>query len=322
MSVSSSKRLESRPLRFWVENFGSRLALPLALILLIGLTAIISPGFLSPRNLQNILLQAAPLGIVVIGQCLVILVRGLDLSVASVTATAAVIATCFGPTNASAPAVVLSALGMAAAVGLINGLIVTKRGVSPFLVTLASMIVLQGIRFAVTKGVPSGNVPPVFRTVGTGLFLGIPINLIILICLGIVFVILTIRVPLGRQIYIVGNNPKAAKLVGINVDNVTIFCYVMSSLLAGVGGLVLVGYVGVVDNFVGRGYELDSIVAAVMGGVALTGGRGSVVGALTGTIVLVILSNLVLQLGLPVQFQMVLKGVVVILATALYSRRV
>ena len=322
MSISASKRLASRSPGFWITHWGRRLALPLALVLLIALTAIISPSFFSPRNLQDIMLQAAPLGMVVIGQCLVILVRGLDLSVASVTATAAVIATCFGPTNAAIPAIILSALGMAAAVGLVNGLIITKRGVSPFLVTLASMIVLQGIRSAGTKGAPSGNVPPVFRIVGTGMFLGIPINLIILVCLAVVFVVLTTRVPLGRQIYIVGNNPGAAKLVGINVDGVTITCYVLSSLLAGVGGLALVGYVGVVDNFVGRGYELDSIVAAVMGGVALSGGRGSVVGALAGTVVLVILANLVLQLGLPVQFQMILKGAVVIVATALYSRRV
>jgi ribose/xylose/arabinose/galactoside ABC-type transport system permease subunit len=182
------------------------------------------------------------------------------------------------------------------------------------------MIVLQGFRFAITNGAPSGNVPPAFKVIATELFLGVPINLIILLVLAAFFVTLAMRMPIGRRIYIVGNNPVAARLAGIGVDRTQIFCYIVSALLASIGGLVLVGYVDVVDNFVGRGYELDSIVAAVMGGVALSGGKGNVVGGLTGTLILVVLANLVLQIGLPIQFQMILKGSVVIMATGFYSR--
>lgn len=321
MNAFISVRRRSRLARLLSVRWSRRLILPLVFCLVLISFAFISPGFLSLRNVQNMLLQAAPLGIVVIGQCLVILVRGLDLSVASVMATAAVIATSFGPTNGSAPVIVLAALAMSAGVGLVNGLIVTKRGVSPFLATLASMIVLQGIRFAATRGIPSGNQPPIFRIIGTGLWWGIPINFLILGALAAFFYVVTLRLPIGRRVYIVGDNPRSAKLVGINVDEVVILCYVTCSILAGVGGLVLVGYVGEVNNWVGKGYELDSIVAAVIGGVALHGGRGSIFGALAGTFLLVMLSNLILQLGLPFQLQMILKGIVIIAATALYSRR-
>jgi ribose/xylose/arabinose/galactoside ABC-type transport system permease subunit len=302
------------------ESFG-RWLLPGAILALVIVTTIISPSFLAARNLQEMLLKAAPLGIVVIGQCLVILVRGLDLSVASVMATSAVMATLFGTTDSSTFTVVAAAVGMGVVVGLINGVLVTKRSVSPFLATLATMSVLQGIRFTITQGVPNGNLPPIFRRIGTGFMFGVPINLLLLLLLAAVFIFLTDRLPLGRKIYIVGNNPRAARLVGIGVDNVTIFCYVMCSILAALGGLTLVGYVGVVDNWVGKGYELDSIVAAVLGGVALQGGRGTILGGLGGAALLVMLANLVLQLGLPIQFQLVFKGAVVIAATALYVRR-
>jgi ribose/xylose/arabinose/galactoside ABC-type transport system permease subunit len=126
------------------------------------------------------------------------------------------------------------------------------------------------------------------------------------------------RTAFGRKIYMVGGNPRAAELVGINVNRVTFGCYVLSSILAALGGLVLVGYVGSVDNWVGRGYELNSIIATVMGGVSLGGGRGTVLGALVGAFVLTEIFNITLLLGFPVQFQWVVKGVVILLAVAVY----
>jgi ribose/xylose/arabinose/galactoside ABC-type transport system permease subunit len=286
--------------------------------LLIGLTAVVSPSFRSASNIQNVLTNAAPLGIVVIGQVLVILVRGFDLSIASVMATAAVIATEFDQTtNWSVLSIVGVTLAMCVCVGLANGFLITKRGMSPFLATLATMIVLQGLRFAWTHGAPSGRVPEALRFLGTGQLFGIPMNLILLALLATGFFVLLSRTAFGRKIYLVGGSPRGAELVGIKVDFVVIACYVLSSILAGIAGIVLVGYVDGVDNWVGRGYELDSIVAAVMGGVALTGGRGSVLGGLLGAMLLTVIFNIVLLLGLPVQFQFVVKGVVIIVAMAM-----
>jgi len=291
-----------------------------ALLLIVG--AISSPAFLSSKNLQNIFTEAAPLGIVVVGQCLVILVRGLDLSVASVMATAAVIATEFNATsNAMIPVSFVACIMASAFVGLVNGLLVTKRKVSPFLATLATMIVLQGIRFVITKGAPSGSLPEGFRFLGTGEVLSIPTGIIALTLLATLVWYVLVRTAFGRSVYLVGTNDRAASLVGMNTDRVVITCYMLSSVFACVGGLFLVGYVGSIDNFVGRGYELLSIVAAVMGGVALTGGRGTVIGGLVGALILVVLFNLVLLNGLPVEVQYIIQGVIIIVASAFYVNR-
>jgi ribose/xylose/arabinose/galactoside ABC-type transport system permease subunit len=288
------------------------------LVLTIG-AALFAPGFRSPNNLQNVLTNAAPLGVVVLGQCLVILVRGFDLSVASVMATAAVIATSFDETtNWSAIPILAASLLMALIVGSVNGYLVTQRKVSPFLATLAMMIVLQGLRFAWTKGAASGRVPEMIRVIGSQAVYGIPINLLLLLMLALIVGVMLQRTTFGRKVYMVGGNPRAAELTGINVGRVTFSCYVLSSVFAALGGLVLVGYVGSVDNWVGRGYELNSIIATVMGGVSLAGGRGTVFGALVGAFVLTEIFNIALLLGFPVQFQWVVKGLVILLAVAVY----
>jgi ribose/xylose/arabinose/galactoside ABC-type transport system permease subunit len=190
------------------------------------------------------------------------------------------------------------------------------------LATLATMIVLQGIRFAWTNGAPSGSVPPIYRAIGAGNYGGLPYNVLVLLVVALVFGVLLHRTVFGRKIFIVGGNPITARLVGINADRVTMICYVISGMLAAIAGLVLSGFVGVVDNWVGRGFELNSIVAAVIGGVALSGGRGSLPGALAGAAILVTVFNAVLLFGLPVQFQIIIQGFVIILATAFYARRV
>ena len=299
----------------------SRYGIHMFLVVLVAASGAISPSFLSGANISNMLMQLAPLGIVVIGQAFVILVLGLDLSVASVMATSAVATTAFSGTDADVPFIILVAILIGIATGLANGLLVTKRKVSPFLATLATMIVLQGIRFFWTQGAPSGNVPPLLRAVGSGTVAGVPFNLVIMIAVALVFGVLLHRAAFGRRVYITGGNPVTARLVGIAADRVTIAAYVISGGLAAIAGLVLSGFVGVVDNFVGRGFELDSIVAAVMGGVALTGGRGGIGGALTGAAILVVISNAVLMLGLPIELQIIIKGVVIILAAAVYVRR-
>jgi ribose/xylose/arabinose/galactoside ABC-type transport system permease subunit len=315
-TAAAAPRFRNHRASAFVERHG----LLLFCITLTTAAAIFAPGFRSPNNLQNVLTNASPLGVVVLGQCLVILVRGFDLSVASVMATAAVIATSFDETtNWSVIPIVGVSLLMAVTVGSVNGFLVTQRRVSPFLATLAVMIVLQGIRFAWTKGAASGRVPEMIRLIGSQAVGSVPINLMLLLLLAVVVGVMLQRTAFGRKIYMVGGNPRAAELVGINVNRITFSCYVLSSVLAAIGGLVLVGYVGSVDNWVGRGYELNSIIATVMGGVSLSGGRGTVLGALVGAFVLTEIFNIALLLGFPVQFQWVVKGVVILLAVAVYS---
>lgn len=302
--------------RALLDRFGMILILPV----LLGVGGMMSPAFVSPGNLSNLLLQFAPLAIVAMGQALVMIVRGLDLSVASMMATAAVIATSFSGSDRDVAAIFALALLVAAAIGLLNGFLVTKRQVSPFLATLATMILLQGLRFAWTQGAPSGNVPPLLRLLGAGKFHGVPYNALVMLALAVALAIVLHRSALGRRIFIVGGNPVTGRLFGIRSDLIMIACYVMSSCLAAVAGLILSGYVGLVDNWVGQGYELDSIVACVVGQVSLQGGRGSIPGALAGAAMIVIIANEVLLLGVPIQAQIIIKGLVIVAAAALYAR--
>jgi ribose/xylose/arabinose/galactoside ABC-type transport system permease subunit len=303
--------------RALLDRFGILLVLPV----LLGLGGILSPGFVTIDNLSNLALQFAPLAIVAMGQALVMIVRGLDLSIGSMMATAAVIATGFSGTDRDVMVIFALALLVAVATGLLNGLLVTKRQVSPFLATLATMILLQGFRFAYTQGAPSGNVPPLFRVLGAGEFYGVPYNALMLLALAGVLTVVLHRSAFGRRIFIVGGSPVTGRLFGINSDLVMIACYVISSCLAAIAGLILSGYVGLVDNWVGQGFELDSIVACVIGQASLQGGRGSILGALTGAAMIVIIANEVLLLGVPIQVQMIIKGAVIVAAAALYARR-
>jgi ribose/xylose/arabinose/galactoside ABC-type transport system permease subunit len=301
VSAQSESHAQQTPVANMVRNYG----IHLVLVALIAVTTILSPAFMTGNNISNMLLQAAPLGIVVIGQAMVILVRGLDLSVASVMATAAVVATSFSGQDSDAVPVFLVAMTVGVVTGLVNGLLITKRNVSPFLATLATMTLLQGLRFAYTQGAPSGNVPPIYRVLGSQTFYGVPYNMMILLVLAVVFSALLHKSTYGRRVYLTGGNPVMARLVGINA----------------LAGLIYSGFVGIVDNWVGRGFELDSIVAAVMGGVALSGGRGSIVGGLFGAAILVVVFNAVLMIGLPIEFQIIIKGLVIIVAAAFYVRR-
>jgi ribose/xylose/arabinose/galactoside ABC-type transport system permease subunit len=281
--------------------------------------SILSPAFLKPENIANVLTQAAPLGIVVLGQTFVLLVGGVDLSVASVMATSAVIATGFAATdNRMVPVIFATTIALGVVVGLVNGFLVARRNVSPFLATLATTIVLQGLRFLYTQGSTGSTLPFAFALMGAGRWLGVPVNLIALVVLAAILGFVLLVSKFGRKIYLVGGNVRGAMLVGLSTDWIIVGCYVLCSVIAAIAGLFLVGYVGQVDQWTGKGYELDSIVAAVMGGVAITGGRGNVFGALLGVLILIVMFNAVILLGLPVQVQLILKGVIVIAASALY----
>lgn len=288
------------------------------LVAIWAITAMLSPRFLNPANLRDILVLGAPLGFVVIGQMIVIIVRGLDLSVASIMATVAVLSIGLGDNLA-----VILALGLllGAAMGAVNGYLVAYRHVTPFLATLATMIVLQGVRFAYTGGAPSGTLPDSLRFLSTGTIGGIPVSLILLLVVAFGAHWLLERTVFGRQLKLYGVNPDASRMTGAPVNFLVVMAFTISGLMAAIGGLVLVGYVGIVDNWTGRGFELDSIAAAVIGGAALSGGKGSVPGALLAALILVSLFNIVVILGLSIELQLVIKGTLIILAAAVYMTR-
>ncbi len=291
----------------------------LSLAILLGVGAIISPDLYNGNTLFLILRQASQLGLVAIGQSLVMLVGGLDLSVTGVIVlTSVIIAEVGGGQDSMILPGVLIALAIGALVGLLNGWLVTKRNVPPFVATLGMLVLVRGAQIAYTRGIPSGQIPD-----GVGVLSApigpIPASFLLWVILTVVLTFLLHATPFGRRIYAAGSNREAARLSGVAVDRVVLSAFVLCSLFAVLAGIVLSGYVGYVDRYLGRGFDLDSITAAVVGGIAFTGGRGNLIGTMAGVLLIQFLSSLMLLLGLDIQMQLIVKGVVVILAVALYS---
>ena len=294
------------------------------LIILFVFASIVSPAFLRPKNLTDVLHQAAALGILSIGQTFVILTGrgGLDLSVASVMATAAVIvAKNTGGQNELLLPAALMCLVFGVLVGLANGLLVTKRRVPPFMATLGMMIIIQGLRFMYTKGAPKGDFPPFLRYLGRGSLGPIPVSILSLAILTIIALIVMRKTLFGRQLYAVGGNIDTAYLSGYKTALIITTTYMISGFTAAIAGMYLAGWIGIADNWVGKGYELDSIAAVVMGGTSFQGGQGGVLGTIAGVLIIMMLYDLILLLHLPVQAQYIVKGAVIVLAASFYVRR-
>lgn len=290
------------------------------LLILLVVAGVISPHFYRSQNIFNILQQASALGIISVGQTLVILSGGIDLSVASVAATSCVFAAALmAGRNFMVLPVALFCIGLGTVAGAINGLIVARRNAPPFIVTLGTALIFQGIRFIYTKGAPFGSIPSWLRVLGRGGVGFVPVAVIIFLALSLFIALVLKYSPYGKKIYAIGDNKTAAFYSGINVERVTFSVYVLSGIFAAFGGLILAGYLGFGDNWAGKGYELDSIAAVVVGGTSLSGGAGGVGGTVVGVLLMAVLFNLVLLAGLPYQFQLVVKGMVVAAAVAFYA---
>lgn len=286
---------------------------------LLVIAAVISPEIYSANTLFLILRQASQLGLVAIGQTVVMLIGGLDLSVTGVIVlTSVVIAEVGAGQNSMILPGVLLALTLGIIIGLGNGWLITKRNVPPFVATLGMLVLVRGAQLAHTKGIPSGQVPA-----GMGVLSAawgpIPVSFLLWVVINLVLGFVLYATPFGRRLYAVGSNREAARLSGIRVDALVVTVYVLCSVMAVLAGVVLSGYVGYVDRYLGRGFDLDSITAAVVGGVAFSGGRGNLIGTMAGVLLVQFLSSLMLVLGLDVQAQLIVKGLVVIGAVALYS---
>lgn len=296
-------------------------AIWLVLLFLVVVASLVSPSFLTTRNITVLLKQAAPLGILAIGETIVILTGGIDLSVASVMATVSIFAA--GITNGQ-ESLVWPVVGMclvfSAMVGLANGLLVTKLKIPPFIATLGMILIVQGIRFSYSKGTPKTYIPDVLRFWGRDSIGPIPMALITWVVLAAIATFLLRRTTFGRRLTAVGGNDRAAYLAGVKVDRIRIAAYTACSFLAGIAGLVLVGYVGHADNWLGNGYELNAIAAVVVGGTAFEGGKGSQIGTIAGVLILTVLFNLVLMLQFQEESRRIVKGLVILFAVAMYAR--
>ncbi len=304
-----------------VSIFIERRGIYIGLLAVILISALLSPAFYKFSNILNVLRAAAVLGIVSIGQTYVILGGGIDLSVGATMGTVAIaISEVTGGKDERVVPGIIVCLVIGMLIGLLNGLLITKRNIPPFVTTLGMLIFVEGARFAYTQGIISGRPAPFIRELAA-IQGWIPIPVVFLAVLWVIAAVVLYRTPFGRQLYALGGNRLAARFSGINVDRVTITTYILSGLFAAIAGLVFSGYIGYGDRYLGRGFDLDSIGAVIVGGTNFAGGRGSLSGTMAGVLLLTVLYNIVLILGLPVQLQLIVKGTVIIGAVALYSLR-
>jgi len=289
-------------------------------LLVVGLVAaVVTPRFYTPANLINVLQAASALGIVSLGQTLVILAAGIDLSVGSVMGLSMVVAAAMtaGSDTLVGPAIVVS-LALGGVIGLVNGLLVTVRNVPSFVATLGMLVFIDGVRVAYTKGVPSGGIPPFLVTLGAGKLGPLPYSLLIWVALCALLLLVLHKTPFGQRLYATGGNPVAARLSGVLVGRVVTTCFVVSGILASAAGLLLSGFIGYVDRYIGTGFDLNSIAAVVVGGTSFAGGRGGIGGTIAGVLLITALVNIVLLAGLSQPYQLIVNGVIIVAAAALY----
>jgi len=306
--------VSTRNLRELSQRFG----LVFSFLLLCVTLSLLSDRFLTLNNAVNILRQSTINGIIAVGMTYVILTAGIDLSGGAVLALCTVVTADLLQKGVQVPLAVIAGLGLGAGLGLVNGLIITKARVPPFVATLGMMTVARGLALTYTQGRPITGLPDSFRFMGTGSLGPVPMPIVIA---GLAFTlgyILLTRTRVGEYILALGNNPIAARYAGIATDRYITFVYALAGLLAALAGMILVARLNSAQPTAGLGYEFDAIAAVVVGGTSFAGGEGGLGGTLLGVLVIAVLNNGLNLLNVSSFYQPVVTGVVIALALLLY----
>lgn len=306
--------------------------LPVVLVTLVAALAVGEPRFLSPLNLLNLSRNVAFLTIVSIGQMLVMIVGGMDLSIGVVVALSSVTTAIvmnqavlwFPGYELFAIALgIAAALAVSAAVGLINGLVIAKTGASAFIVTLGTFSIVGGISYYATAGIPIYGMPTAFTNgFGRGSAAGIPYSVYVAIALFAAMLVIQRMMRFGRYLYAIGGNPVAARLSSVPVGRYTVLAYTLCSLLAGLAGVLITARVGGGQANLGSEYMLQSIAVAVVAGVSLRGGIGRVEMVLLSGIFITVFGNAMNLVRIDSKIQTIVFGVVLLLAVFLDRRKV
>ncbi|KAA0083066.1 ABC transporter permease [Paraburkholderia sp. T12-10] len=298
----------TRPLALRVDVARLRdLALLPAIVLLIVIGAFINPNFLTKANLVSVLGASAALALVVLAESLIVLTGKFDLSLESTVGIAPAIGAMLVMPAASAgfglqwpvAAGLLSIVVVGAVVGFINGFLVVRLRLNAFIVTLAMLIVLRGMLVGATKGGTLFDMPPAFFALATSVVFGLPLSVWLAAAAFAIAAFMLRYHRLGRALYAIGGNAEAARAAGIRVERITWGVFVLGSVLASIGGLVVTGYVGAINANQGNGMIFTVFAAAVIGGISLDGGKGSMPGALLGVLLLGIVQNLLTLAQVP-----------------------
>jgi ribose transport system permease protein len=308
--VSFARRLRER-----LADIVAQLTAAGALIVVCIVFSIASPDFLTFNNLFNIISQTTVTAVIAIGMTFVIISAGIDLSVGSTAALGGMLGTLIiSRTNVSWPLGVLGGTLVGGGIGLVNGLLITKARLSPFITTLGMMSAARGLVYLSTGAVAVYSLPDSFALLGEGSIDGIPIPLSVLVVVAVLAYFLLTRTRLGRHTYAIGSNPEAARLSGISIAFTLIVIYVLQGLLAGFGGMIASSRVVSGQPNFGIGLELDVIAATVIGGASLFGGQGTIIGTLIGAFLIAVIRNGAVLLNINEFYQEVIIGGVIWLA--------
>jgi rhamnose transport system permease protein len=295
-------------------------SLVLLIALLTFLTTTLNPRFLSPQSLKDLMLNVSIIALLVLGQTIIILMRQIDLSISSIVGITAFLSGTLFVNHPGIPGVVVVLIAILAGLllGGVNAVLIAWGKIPALITTLGTLYIFRGANYAWVHGrqVNAANVPGSFLSVGTSTFAGIPILTWILMILLILFSIGLRKYRAGREYYAIGSNPNAAVLAGINVSRRVATGFLISGAIAGLAGALWLARFGTVDATAGEGIELAVITSTVVGGVAITGGVGTVVGAVLGALLLSVFSSTLVFLRVPSFWQQAFQGAMLLLAIA------
>lgn len=289
-------------------------------VLLIVLVGLFTPAFAAPTNLARVLNSTVILALLAAGSAIVIITRNIDVSVGSTLALSGIVGAMLMREGAPIWVAVLAVLAVGAVLGAINGIGVTYGHVPSIVMTLGTLAAYRGISFLITGGYSIESLPVAYRKIGRVELLGLPILVWALIVLVIVLALIMSRTRFGRSFYATGDNIDGAYLVGISTNKIVILAYTLSGMLAGMAALVFLAQVGSIGNQAGQGIEMRAIAAAVIGGVSLTGGVGTIVGAVFGALFISTATSSLSFLGIPGSWSDTVIGAILLLALFADSR--
>jgi ribose transport system permease protein len=283
--------------------------------------SIITPNFLTPTNLLNILRQSSIIGVMAIGSAFVIISGGFDISVGSILALTAAMSL---KLQGSMPWYlgILIVLVVGALAGLLNGVLTAKVHIVAIITTLGTMSILRGLTYMYTGGYPVLGTSEDFKFIGSGHLWGIPFPIILFLGMILLWQFILKRTTLGRYVCAVGGNKEATRLSGVRVDFYHIMAFVVGGIMAAASGIIFASRLNSISPLAGQGYELDAIASCVIGGISVSGGEGSIIGILIGVLLLNVVSNMFNLLGINVYAQLIIKGVIILTVVGFdsYSR--
>ncbi|MGL4649584.1 MAG: ABC transporter permease [Caldilineaceae bacterium] len=325
LSAQPVQRSSGRGFRFLQSR---EMGVLIALVVLLLIMGIYSPYFWKTNNIFNVLRGMSTIGIMAIGQTMIIITGGIDLSVGSVLAASAMVTARLMYTETMSPWLsVFVGLLFGTFLGSINGFVITRIKVNPFIATLGMLSIARGLTYLLAsglKGTVASNVPmrdDAVNFMGGGYVGPVPFPVILMVALVIFFSLFLRYTVLGRQIYAVGSNETAARLSGVPVNLVKMFVYMLMGALAALSGIMTAGLLETSATNAGVGSELDVIAAVVIGGASLSGGEGTIIGSIIGAAIMAVLKNAFVLLKLPISAQTIAIGVVIILAVSIDQLR-